>query len=54
MLAILSASRIHKITMMSSGANHTLYLIAAVNLSGVKAQFELINSSRVVTKGECW
>ena len=31
MLAILSASRIHKITMMSSGANHTLYFIAAVN-----------------------
>ena len=55
MLAILSASRIHKITMMSSGANHhTLYFIAAVNLSGVKAQFQLINSSRVVTKGECW
>ena len=38
--------------MMSSGANHTLYFIAAVNLSGVKAQFQLITSSRVVTKGE--
>ena len=54
MLSILSASRIHKITMMSSGANQTLYFIAAVNLSVVKAQFQLINYGRVVTKGECW